>query len=214
LSTPCQFDAAYYEKIYRHYELQNPPRKLRFYRRIVESYRPGGRILDIGCAFGKFLSSLGSSWDRFGVDLSEHAITSCGAESPDVTLAVASASEIPFAGPFDAITSFDVLEHVPDLEPVYAYVSRNLAPDGVFLFVVPVYDGPLGPLVHLLDKDPTHVHKKAREFWLKWARERFEVVEWWGVFRYLTPGAQYYVHWPTKLLRSVAPAIALLVRSR
>lgn len=212
-----QFDSEYFRRNYENYELQNPPRKLNFYRHLIETCGPkrkDRRILDIGCAFGKFLSSLDTSWKRWGVDISEFAIASFRAKDPGIQLASAPATGIPFSGPFDAITSFDVLEHVPQLEPVAAYVNANLAEDGVFLFVVPVYDGPLGFVVQLLDKDPTHVHKNSREFWLKWAQEHFEIVEWWGAFRYLTPGLRYYVHWPTRLFRSIAPAVAIVVQPK
>jgi hypothetical protein len=90
-------------------------------------------------------------------------------------------------------------------------VAGALAVGGIFLFVVPVYDGPLGPVVRLLDKDPTHVHQKSRAFWLGWASRRFTVLDWWGLTRYLLPGG-LYVNWPSRLARRVSPAIAVVAR--
>jgi hypothetical protein len=81
------------------------------------------------------------------------------------------------------------------------------------VFVVPVYDGPLGPVVRMLDGDPTHVHKESRDFWLDWAGERFVIQEWCGVFRYLLPRGPY-INWPTQALRRIAPAIAVVVRNK
>ena len=198
------FDAEYFTTVYRDYSAQNPPRKLRFYRNLLNRYAPGGRILDMGCAFGSFLRSLGCQWDRHGIDLSEHALRSAPG-----CVAVASAEAPPFVGPWDALTAFDVLEHVPDLDAVERYLD-TLQPGGAFMMVVPVYDGPLGWLVHLLDRDRTHIHKRSREWWLQWAGNRLEVAEWQGIFRYLLGG--YYIHWPTRWFRSVAPAILIVAR--
>jgi hypothetical protein len=81
------------------------------------------------------------------------------------------------------------------------------------VFVVPVYDGPLGWLVRRLDKDPTHVHKMPRNFWLEWAARTFEVVEWLGTYRYLTP-LGVYVHFASRRLRRWSPAVAVAARRR
>ena len=59
-----------------------------------------------------------------------------------------------------------------------SHVRSLLRPGGLFVFVVPTYDGPLGPIVHLLDRDPTHIHRTNRKFWLDWAARHFDVQEW------------------------------------
>ncbi len=210
------FERDYFEKVYRNYARQNPKRKLHFYRGIVEDVAPrdrAPRILDIGCAFGAFLSELDPSWQRFGMDVSQFAIERATERVPGASFAKADFGSIPFAGRFDVITAFDVIEHVPSLESVTDSVRSKLSPTGHFLFVVPVYDGLTGPIVHLLDRDETHVHKRSRRFWLRWAEERFEVVSWWGLLRYLLPGG-YYVHAVTRALRPFTPAIAILTRNR
>lgn len=209
MSSP-EFDRAYYEKNYRSYGRQNPPRKMRFYRSLLERHAGrGGRILDVGCAFGTLLGSLGPEWERFGSDVSAYAIESAKRSLPGVPFRVAGATDPGFSGPFDAITAFDVVEHVPDLDAVAQAVKARLAPRGRFVFVVPVYDGPTGVLVRLLDRDPTHVHKRSRKFWVDWASANFGLLEWQGVVRYLLPGG-IYVHAPTRALRAVAPAIAVV----
>jgi SAM-dependent methyltransferase len=208
------FERDYFEKTYRDYARQNPRRKLRFYRRLVERVAPRDRtprVLDIGCALGAFLSELNPAWARHGVDVSAFATERARRALPGVAIAQAGITDIPFGEPFDVVTAFDVIEHVPSLEEVGASVERALARDGHFVFVVPVYDGPTGPIVHLLDRDETHVHKRSREFWLRWARERFTVVDWLGLCRYLLPGG-YYVHWTTRLWRRFTPAIAVVAR--
>jgi SAM-dependent methyltransferase len=169
------------------------------------------RILDIGCAFGLFLRHLGHRWDRTGVDASEYAINRARTEIAGVRFAVSRSGRFPVQGPFDVITAFDVLEHIEDLPPVLEWVASNLSPGGEFIFVVPVYDGPTGPLIRMLDRDATHVHKAGRRFWMDAISRHLRVVDWWGIYRYLVAG-KFYVHAPGKLWRWVSPAIACRAR--
>lgn len=125
-------------------------------------------------------------------------------------VATASADVRPFdSTDFDVITAWDVLEHVNDPDATMANLVSWLAPEGMLAFVVPVYDGPAGPIVSLLDKDPTHLHKMGREFWLELAEKHLSGISWHGIFRYLiTPGR--YVHRSTRSARRVAPAILVV----
>ena len=62
-----RFEQEYYASVYPDYARQNPPRKLQFYRELVERVAPlraPMRILDIGCAFGAFLSALDVAINR------------------------------------------------------------------------------------------------------------------------------------------------------
>lgn len=216
MAEPHRFDAEYFQKVYRNYESQNPPAKLAFYRRLVSTQMHGRtvpRILDLGCASGLFLAGLDVRWHRFGIDLSQYAIGRASDAMPDAHLAVATCTDVPFCGPFDAIVAFDVIEHVAELDRVAQSVASLLANDGAFIFVVPVYDGPFGPLVHILDRDPTHIHKRDRTFWLSWTDRHFSLVDWTGLFRYLPPVGPY-LHWPTRTFRRFSSAIAVVARKR
>lgn len=211
-----QFGREYFERYYAGYDRQNPPKKLHFYRNVVESATVAirnPRILDLGCAFGRFLSVLDSNWERFGNDLSDYAIEYARNSVAGIKFAVSSITRIPFEETFDVVTAFDVIEHYPQLDEVVLTVQSKLTPDGSFIFVVPVYDGPTGAIVRLLDKDITHVHKESRNFWLNWANENFILEDWWGIYRYLFP-IGYYMHFPTKAFRRFAPAIAVVTRRR
>lgn len=212
-----RFDAAYFAANYRNYARQNPPRKMRFYRRMVEAaLSPGApkRIHDLGCGMGLFLASLDASWQRFGSDVSEFALEKAREACPLGTFAVGSAAEAsPFRESFGVVTAFDVIEHVPDLDAVARAVTQQLCHGGAFVFVVPVYDGLSGPIIQRLDRDPTHVHKWPRGRWLDWASRHFEVVDWLGIVRWLTPWG-YYIHCPTRALRCHAPAVLVSCRRR
>lgn len=214
-ATAAQFEEDYFARHYGDYQRQNPPRKLDFYRRLVEPAAAGverPRILDLGCAFGRFLAALGPAWDRYGLDVSRFAIAEARRAVPEAHFQVAGAVEQPFEGVFDAVVAFDVIEHVAALDGVAAAVRASLRPGGYWVFVVPVYDGLTGPVIRLLDRDETHCHRRSRWFWLDWAREQgFEIVDWLGIYRYLFPGG-HYAHWVTRPLRRFTPAIAVVTK--
>lgn len=210
------YDASYYETVYRNYSQQNPSYKIRFYHDLVLRHTANApqkqlSILDVGCAFGVFLKSLPSNWKRFGIDISHHSIEKAAEGEKSISFAPAILENNPFRGPFDVVTSFDVIEHIPDRDHALDNFYDLLKPGGLFVFVVPVYDGPLGWLVHRLDRDPTHLHKVGRADWVEWAQRRFQVLEWGGAFRFLFPGG-VYLHWPTRLMRSATPCIAVVAR--
>jgi SAM-dependent methyltransferase len=215
IATASTFDANYYRNIYRHYERQNPVYKMAFYRNLIFKFRgsSAARILDVGCAFGGFLASMPDDWSRFGIDVSSFAIQQAQTTRPELQLAAATLETNPFHGPFDVVTSFDVIEHIQNLDYVAESVRSLLKPGGLFLFVVPTYDGPLGPVVHLLDRDPTHIHKTNRNFWLDWAGRNFDLLDWQGAYRMLLPKGPY-IHFPTHAMRAFAPAIVVAAKNR
>lgn len=208
----------YYDENYRHYQLQNPPKKFNFYRSLIFQYLNSQlplSIHDIGCAFGLFLQSLGADWSKFGSDINEYAISEAQTKDPQSCYRVnESLSNLIFSERVSVITAFDVLEHVPNLEKAAQLIHEQLLPGGIFLFVVPVYDGLSGPIISYLDKDPTHIHKRERSFWLDWAQKNFEVVHWQGLIRYLF-FSKFYLHSPVVgFFKKHAPAIAVVCKKK
>ena len=206
---------AYYEQNYKDYELQNPLRKARYYHGLLSRGLAGRswdglKILDVGCAFGGFLGTLPQSSRRFGQEMIAEAVDVARGAVPGADFRCHCLPEIAFVEVFDAIVAFDVLEHVPDLQATKSSILGKLSPTGTFVFVVPVYDGITGPIISLLDKDPTHVHKRSRWFWLDWLGAEFEIVDWVGIYRYLL--GRWYLHYPTRALRRHTPAIAVVAR--
>ena len=110
---------------------------------LAKSSVPEGLGLDLGCGDGILTDILFKQMKRtprlVGVDpdpLETEAarkyafyeqIHTCGGDSIPVN-----------ADTFDYVISNSVLEHIPDLEPVIAEVSRVLKPGGTFFFTVPV----------------------------------------------------------------------------
>src|SRR3989344_3692935 len=202
-----EFDEHYYETYYQHYQRQNPPYKLNFYHKIVRKYSPNAKtLLDAGCAYGAFLTLVVGNYKLLGSDISRHAISLARQQLPAVHFKVGSVETTSFNTKIDVITLFDVIEHVPNLKKTFATINMQLTEDGVVIFVIPVYDGITGKIVNLLDKDPSHIHKFSRDKWLKLIGSTFQILDYQGIFRYLLLG-KYYLHFPTKLFRSLAPAI-------
>jgi SAM-dependent methyltransferase len=210
-----RFESEYYRANYRDYASQNPARKLNFYARYIDEHTDHAtpRIIhDLGCAFGTFLGSLDTTWSIYGSDVSAYAIDQAARDHPHGTFRVGDASREPvFPGPFGVVTAFDVIEHVPDLDRLARAVNGQLLDRGIFVFVVPVYDGLSGPIIRLLDRDPTHIHKWARHRWLSWARSHFELLDWTGIVRYLLP-TRHYLHQVSRRMRDHSPAIIVACR--
>jgi len=110
---------------------------------IVERFAPVGRLLDVGCASGLFLRCAARrGWAVVGV---EPSLTLCGsaretlADKGEVICATLEDSALPPTS-FDAVTLWDVLEHVPDPVDFMRCASRLLKPGGFLFANVPDLD--------------------------------------------------------------------------
>lgn len=110
------------------------------------------RVLDFGCGIGSTALALAEA--GFEVTLSEVARTPLefaewrlrrrGREPRTIDLLDSSVSDLE-PNSFDGAVAFDVLEHLPDIEPSLEALHRALAPGGIFCFnqvYVPSTDGP------------------------------------------------------------------------
>ena len=104
-------------------------------------HKSGGAVLDLGCASGGFLSTLkGPSWKLFGVEMSVDAAAAAQSRS-GAKVFVGDVLDAPFPPEsFDAITCFNVFEHVYEPVKVLAKVSEWLKPDGIFYTTMPNID--------------------------------------------------------------------------
>ncbi len=215
----ADFEAGYFEDIYGgDYDRRNPTYKTRGMLDVVLRFEDGGRLLDIGCAYGAFLlqASKMGTWELSGTDVSEHAVDVARQRLGDrADLRPGGLFESDFEPhSFDVVCMFDVIEHIADQDAAFARVRELLRPKGLLCLTVPVYDGPLGPVVSALDKDPTHLHKLGRRDWVTACHTRgFDVLHWIGLYRYFV-GGRFYAYYQSLFGRRWAPAIMLVARAR
>ncbi|MGC9469516.1 MAG: class I SAM-dependent methyltransferase [Anaerolineae bacterium] len=168
-------------------------------------------ILDLGCGDGHFAQATFRSALDFGLDPWPHCLREARPREAHRWLVHAEGAQIPCAsGSFGTVISNSVLEHIPDVDPVLAEVSRVLAPGGYFHFSVP---GPnfrrflsvargldaagLQALAEryrrLFDRISRHHYYLGPEAWTrKLAQVGLQVDRWWS---YFSPGALAALEW-------------------
>ncbi len=107
-------------------------------RKLVALLPERGRLLDVGCGVGAFLSLARThGWDVRGVDISSfasrYAREQVGVEVDEGTLEGAAYAE----GSFDVVTLWDSIEHVADPPAVLREVRRILKPGGYVMLNTP-----------------------------------------------------------------------------
>jgi len=96
-----------------------------------------GRVLDVGCGFGGFVDLMRKrGWDAEGVDPSPTVVDAATRKGRPVRLGTLEALPTD-SGPYDAITMFYVLEHLPDPMGALRKSFDLLVPGGTLLVRVP-----------------------------------------------------------------------------
>lgn len=100
----------------------------------------GARLLDIGCGTGQFLDRVRSRLDGWGLDPSPDAVAYCR-ERGLVHVSQGSIEHLADAvpGSFDAVTMWDVLEHVADDHAALVAAHSVLRPGGAIILSVPAH---------------------------------------------------------------------------
>jgi SAM-dependent methyltransferase len=118
-------------------ELRGRLATARRHLRIVHHYCSPARLLDVGCASGLFLrTAADQGWNVIGVEPSTalSALASNNLKDRGVVVAATLQNANLEEKSFDAVTLWDVLEHVPNPLEFLDACARLLKPDG-FLFV-------------------------------------------------------------------------------
>lgn len=133
----------------------------------LEALRPErGRILDVGCGYGFFLEAMRrKGWIAEGVELSEPA-AAIARRMTGLPVHSCALEETEFDGPFDVVTMFYVIEHVPDPVRTLRDAARLLKPGGLLLLRYPntsplLRVAPLARRLRLMQA-PSHLHDFGR----------------------------------------------------
>jgi CMP-N-acetylneuraminic acid synthetase/2-polyprenyl-3-methyl-5-hydroxy-6-metoxy-1,4-benzoquinol methylase len=149
------FDETHYKTVYRSAEYQDIVRDLgiksheyrvqRFGReriRIMSEHlhTPHPRMLDVGCSTGFVVEAArDAGWDAIGLDLNPSAVEYGCSRALDLRNVALEDAGFGDAS-FDALSLFDVLEHLHDPVRTLRACTRLLRPGGILFLYVPNYD--------------------------------------------------------------------------
>lgn len=115
-------------------------------RALTFANRKDGRALDIGCgSSGRFIELLTEHGFHIeGLDVSARMIELAKQRHPTVMFHHDDVRSWPFPHPYDFITAWDSIWHVPlsDQAAVLKKIAEQLAPGGVFIFTMGGLDHP------------------------------------------------------------------------
>jgi cyclopropane fatty-acyl-phospholipid synthase-like methyltransferase len=141
--------------------------------------KPGSSILEVGCATGWFVQAARQAgFDAVGIDVSQWAIEhpAPGAEghifqASVIDLAASSTTPRKADRMFDAVVSWEMLEHVPEdlVSSALAAMFTVTRSDGLWVHRIALEDA----ADHHAHDDVTHFTIKPRQFW----RDQFAVYD-------------------------------------
>jgi SAM-dependent methyltransferase len=105
----------------------------------VNLIKPEDEILEIGCGIGSIVNDLHHrGFNIAGIDISNEAIAYGLEKFGDINLKVQPAENLPYNdNSFDVVLSFDLFEHIAQIEMHVNEVTRVLRKDGYYLFQTP-----------------------------------------------------------------------------
>ncbi len=173
--------------------------------KLVERYRRTGRLLDVGCAEGKFLWVLDPArWQRWGLEFNAELVARVQGRIPGVQLMAGAIEDLdPADRRFDVVTMWHVFEHLPDpagtLQALYRLVTT-----GGFLFIsLPRFDS-LQARVFRRDWYPLTDVPRHYFHYSRAALERLLVAQGWEPVRCVFFSRSVNFHCWKYSLRSVA----------
>jgi 2-polyprenyl-3-methyl-5-hydroxy-6-metoxy-1,4-benzoquinol methylase len=148
-------------------------------------YCAGGEVLDAGCGVGYGTAHLAAAAAHvLGCDIDPEPIAYAQERyaAPNVEFRVGDLRSLELAdASFDAVTCFEVIEHLREQEQFVDELARVLRPDGVL-----VISTPNAPETTDTPENPFHMRELSRHDFASLLEERFASVELYGQRRRTT----------------------------
>jgi SAM-dependent methyltransferase len=109
----------------------------------IRARRDGGRLLEVGCAYGFFLQEARPFFDVCGIELAADAAAYARRSGLNVVTGLADEATLRRLGSCDVIAMLDVIEHLADPLDMLRLLGRHLAPGGSIVITT----GDFGSLV-------------------------------------------------------------------
>ena len=107
------------------------------FRSVVEDLRragaTGGRLLELGCAYGFFLAEAQACFEVRGIEVSDSAVRFCRSRGLDVEQGPLTEESVRRQAPFDAVVMLDVVEHLTQPDVVMELLHGAMKPGGKLL---------------------------------------------------------------------------------
>lgn len=175
------------------------------FRRAAGDLKRRGRanVLDVGCGSGAFLHVLRARNGVVGTGFEFNASLLSTIRERGFH-ALESLDDPAAMGRFDAVTMFQVIEHVADPMAIMDQLDRLLVPGGTYILAMPDMNGPIGNYRDAVtDNPPHHVSRWGRPAMLALGKARgytlqYVTTEW--LPRYL-----WRMYLPTMLVKAGLP---------
>jgi SAM-dependent methyltransferase len=120
---------------YADYRAAEPVLRREFARSVdfIRRFRPEGKLLELGCAYGFFLEEAARHFDVTGIELAADAADHCRRHGLRVLQGAADAVNLNQVGRVDVTVLFDVIEHLPDPRRTLALCHQHLNPGGIIV---------------------------------------------------------------------------------
>jgi len=112
----------------------------------VRRYKQGGRLLELGCAYGFFLMEAARHFDVIGIELAREAAEHARHAGLTVLDGMADDENLRRVGAVDVIVMFDVIEHLPDPAGTLRRCHELLNPGGILVITTGDFGSPLARL--------------------------------------------------------------------
>jgi SAM-dependent methyltransferase len=108
------------------------------YEKAIGYISKGSRVLDVGCGRGAFVKiAAESGLNAHGLELNTSAVSAARDDGLSVSAELIGHHAVKFPEAYDAICSFQVLEHIPNVRQFIYDCIRALKPGGILIFGVP-----------------------------------------------------------------------------